>query len=420
MSFQGPLRLREMSDKTKLARGILFELPRIDILKEKVATNSFRQKGRDKWNSVMALPPVWNIRRTAAVWYFPENYDDTGDPTELLEAFRADLKAAAGYAFRYNVFGDEDAAFQAARIISEYSKTPSFETNAGSTLRWFEGWPIFIQTVLMIADSKAYTFRIDSAFKDVLNKALNTLEPIAYTRNNNWATWGLASEFSYALLMNDKPRFDRAVQRWRDLFNDTVISNFLVQNNGPANGQRKNNVAHREIYRMGGGQGNGAYGLLYSSFHLDGLVMAAEWARAGGEWLYNHVSPDGSSLKGFWENIAYEKRWGTPAFSGSPAYLSVQWYNTSNLADPGSAYYYSGYYTNRVGASFYVLQELWPRQDALELMHGGFSYPGYPAGVYPPNPGGQAPGVSNGYAIVQDYYGFYGLDLLYSDVPLYG
>lgn len=420
MSFQNPLRLREMADRSKLDRGVLFEEPRLDILRAKVAGDTFRPKNRDKWNKVMALPESWPILRKASVWYFPENYGDGGDPEALLEEFRGDLTAAAGYAYRYAVLGDEAAAAQAVKILSEYSRTPSFETNAGSTLRWFEGWPIFTQVALMVESSKAYTTRVDAAYKAVLNLAMSTLEPIAYTRPNNWATWGLVSEFSYALLANDRPRFDKAVQRWRDLFNDSVVSNFLVNNGGPAQGQLKNNVAHREVYRMGGTTGNGAYGLLYSSFHLDGLVMAAEWARAGGEWLYNHKSPDGSSLKGLWENMAHDKRWGTPAFSGHPAYLSVQWYNTSNTATPGSTYYYSGYYTNRVGASFYVLQELWPRQDALDLMHGGFAYPGYPAGVYPPNPGGMAPGISNGYAIVQDYYGLYGMDLLCTDVPLYG
>lgn len=417
MSFLPPTSTRKFPQPWKFSSPEVFSAERIDFLRTAVAEGTLPSRLKTKWGRVAALPSSYTVERKATVWYFPENYEGTGDPTELLDELRKDLQAACGYAFRYLVNRNENDAFQAVRIIEEYSKTPSFETNAGSTLRWFEAWPLLIQTALMVKSSPSYTFTVDSNFKATTQLAINTLEPIAYTRPNNWASWGLVLEFSSALLFQDRPKFDRAVSRWYSLFDSSVVSKFLVQNGGPAQGQLKDNVAYLEIYRMGSGQGNGAYGLLYSSFHLDGMTIAAEWARIGGIWLYDHVAPDGSSLKGFWEEIAFQKRYGAPTLSAD--YLSVQWYNTSNL-QPWSPYYYSGYYTNRVGGGFYILQQLWPLQTAYDLMNGGFQTVAVPPNTYPPNPAGQPSIISNGYGIAQDYYGMYGADLAYWGRPLYG
>jgi hypothetical protein len=225
-------------------------------------------------------------------------------------------------------------------------------------------------------------------------------------------------EMIAGVFLQSRARFDRACYRWRELMDITVVSHYLVANGGPANGTYKDNVAHQEIYRMGGGYGNGAYGLLYSAFHLDGMAIAAEYARLNGEWLFDHVTPDGSSLEGFWTEVAYMKRYGAPSLSSS--YLNVQWFNTSNTEAPSHDYYYSGYYTNRVGASFYILQELWPRTTALEIMHGGFMTVPVAPGAYPPDPDGSVSTLHSGVPILQDYYGVYAADILYSDTPLWG
>lgn len=421
MTFLPPTRVRTLPNPAKFGSGVLFDKPRIDILREKIASDTLRPRVKTKWDQILALPDTPVIQGVIDPWEIPENYSDQSEVNQLLlSRVHADTMAAVGYAFRYMVNGAESDAVRAVAYIEAYSSIQTFATNSGSTLNWFDKWPLLIQAAMMVRGSAAYTPQVDTAFRATLTEAITTLEPIAYTRDNNWAAWGLTMEFAYALIANNRTRFDLAVQRWRDLFNDTVVSGYKVNNGGPAQGQTKNNVARREIYRMGSGYGNGAYGLLYSAFHLDGLVIAAEWARAGGEWLYDHTTADGSTLRGFWENIAHEKRFGAPALGGHPAYLSVQWYNTSNLSDPSSDYYFSGYYTNRVGGSFYILQELWPLQDAAELMHGGFTTVGFPAGVYPPVPDGDTPKLSTGYPILQDYYGMYGADLLYSDRPLYG
>lgn len=403
---------RKYPQPGKLTAPVMYSPARIDFLRQAIANNTLPPKLKTKWNNILALPSTWVVKGAYNPWDIPENYSEESESNqEMLANVHGDTMAACGYAFRYLVNGDAADASRVVSIVNQYSAITEFKTNAGSTLNFFDAWPLLIQAMLMIDGSAAVTTTVKNNFKAVLARGINSLEEISWTRNNNWAAWGLSFEFAYAVYIGSRMRFDRAVNRWYELFDDTVVSNYLVTNGGPANGQRKNNVAHREIYRMGGGYGNGAYGLLYSSFHLDGMSVAAEWARIGGVWLYDHVSPDGSSLKGFWEEIAYQKRYGAPALSAD--FLSVQWYNTSNKeTDPNYAYYWQGYYTNRVGAGFYIFQEIWPLQTAYELMNG-FQTVGYPPNSYPPNPAGAAPANSNGYGILQDYYGMYGADLAY-------
>lgn len=419
MTFITQDKIRTISDPIKFVRGEVFSDLRIDMLREAIDGDTLKPHVQTKVETVMALPDVWIVQGAFNPWNIPENYGDDGDANQaMLLKFHADTKACAGYAYRYKLTGNEDDALRVVNILKEYAKITTFYNNAGSTLNWFDGWGLLIQAAIMVQESPNYTSQVDTSFKATITKALTVLEPIAYTRPNNWAAWGLAMEFAAALYLGDKPRFDRAVVRWRELFNLSVVSNYYVNNGGPAQGQYKNNVAWQEIYRMGGGYGNGAYGLLYSAFHLDGLTLAAEYARIGGEWLYDHISPDGSSFKGFWEEISYMKRFGAPSLSAD--YLQVQWFNTSNLATPGTSYYYSGYYTNRVGGGYYILQELWPNQNAYETMHGGFMTVPVAPGAYPPIPAGQPSWLYQGVPIAQDYYGMYGCDLAYSDKPMYG
>ncbi len=72
-----------------------------------------------------------------------------------------------------------------------------------------------------------------------------------------------------------------------------------------------------------------------------------------------------------------------------------------------------------MGASFYILNQLWPNQDATELMTG-FNTIAIPPGLYPTYPDGVDAGYTSGYGIAQDYYGMYAADVLYSGLPLYG
>lgn len=420
MTFAPPTQSRALSMPDKFTPTNPFLHPaRADSIRTMGANGLFKLRPQQKWASILATPNSWTVQGNFNPWDIPENYGDDGDTgQERLGKLHDDTRMACRYAYRYRALGDNDDAARAVAIIQAYSTVTSFETNPGSTLSWFDAWPPLIQAALMVRESSHYTTAVHNAFRSTILTALSTLEPIAYTRRNNWAAWGLTMEFAAAIFLNQRGRFDNALFRWRELFRRTVVNNFRVDNGGPAQGQLKNNVTPFEIYRMGAGQGNGAYGLLYSAFHLDGMTIAAEWARLGGEWLFDHVNPDGSSFEGLWRRIAYEKRFGAPNLSTD--FLNVQWYNTSNMNAPGTDYYWSGYYTNRVGGGFYIAQAMWPDQNGFETMYGGFMTLDIAPGQYPTYPSGNVATMSNGYAIAQDYYGMYGCDVAYSDRPLYG
>lgn len=365
--------------------GPIVHPARVAWLRNAIAAGTLTTRMRAKWNTVLARPAVHTIQRPAQVWSFPENYAGTGDPTELLAAFRADLMPCVDYAWRYMLYGSEADAQQVVRILTEYAKTPSFETNPGSTLRWFEGWPLFVQAALMIRGSAALTQAVIDEFKAILTLAFATFEDISYTRPNNWAAHGLAMEMVTAMFFGDRPRMLRACTRWRQLFDLSIVSGIELQ------GAVRNNIAIHEIYRMGATQGNGAYGLLYSNSHLSGMAVAAEYARINGEWLFDHVSPDGSSLRGWFEQQVFWTR--NPTFE-------VLWFNTSDEPQyEGTDYYRSGAYTNRIWAYVDILGALWPSDMASSLMEGATT--------------------QGNYNIAEDWYGFRGAELCYRHRPLY-
>lgn len=367
--------------------GPLIHPARVQWLRDAIANGELTPRMQAKWDTVKSRPDSHTIVRAAAVWNIPENYGPDSDTNaELLAKFRADSEPAVDYAWRYLVNGNELDAQQVVKILREYSKTPGFATNAGSLLNWFDGWPLLIQAALMVRGSAAYTTTVRNEFQAVIRLAFDTLEPIAYTRPNNWAAWGLAMEMVGSMFLEDRPRMIRACTRWRQLFDLSIKSGIELQ------GQIRNNIAINEIYREGATQGNGAFGLLYSNFHLAGMAVAAEYARINGEWLFDHVSPDGSTLRAWFEQqVAWTR---TPTFE-------VLWFNTSDEPQyAGTKYYKSGAYTNRIVAYVDILGALWPNAVANSLMESTTS--------------------KESYNITQDYYGFRGVELAYRHRPLYG
>lgn len=382
---------RTLSMPYKFGSGVIVHPARVQWLRDAVANDTLTPRMKTKWNTVMSRPASHTLSGPIDPWSIPENYSDDSEANHtILAQIRADTQPAVDYAWRYLVFGDETDAQQVVKILNAYSTIQTFDTNPGSTLNWYDGWALLIQAALMISKSSAYTSTVSANFKAATLRALNTLEPIAYTRTNNWAAWGLVTEILSASLFKDRDRFDRAVVRWRQLFDNSVKSGIMLQ------GEIRNNIPIAEIYRMGPSQGNGAYGLLYSNFHLAGMTIAAEYARLNGEWLFDHVSPDGSSLKGYYEQCVYWTR--NPTFD-------VLWFNTSDEEDPSHHYYRTGAYTNRILAYVDILGALWPNEDADSLMEGTRVV----SGVTQPS-----------YDITQDYYGFRGAELAYRHRPLYG
>lgn len=367
--------------------GPLIHPARVSWLRDGITAATLTPRMQAKWNTVMARPAEHTISRPAAVWNIPENYGSVDDANKVLLAqFRADAEPAVDYAWRYLVHGNESDASQVVKILREYARTPGFETNAGSQLNWFDGWPLLIQAALMIRGSGAYTTAVRDDLRAVFQLAFDTLDPIAYTRSNNWAAWGLAMEMVASMFFEDRPRMIRACTRWRQLFDLSIRSGIELQ------GEVRHNIPIHEIYRMGATQGNGAYGLLYSNFHLAGMAVAAEYARINGEWLFDHVSPDGSSLRGWFDQQVYWTR--NPTFD-------VLWFNTSDEPQyEGTKYYRSGAYTNRIQPYVDILGALWPSEIADSLMESTTARPSY--------------------NIAQDHYGFRGTDLAYRHRPLYG
>lgn len=416
MTILHPEDARRLSLRDKY--GTLHTETRWASLADKIAGGSLAPRVQAKWAEVLSAPSSWTVQGAFDPWEIPENYGAGEDVGEMMEKIRADVQMCAKYAFRYKILGDSADAARAAAIIQAYANISTFATNGGSTLRWYESWGLLVQAAMIIRDDDAYTPALDSTFKATLVRAMSTFERIAYTRPNNWAAWGLVMEIAVGGFTEDRDRFTKGLRQWGRLFDETVVSGFRVTNGGPAHGQLRDNVAKEEIYRQGSSHGNGSYGLLYTAFHLNGLTIAAEYARLNGEWLFDHVSPDGSSFRGFWEEVAFLKRHSGPTLDAD--FLKAQWFNTSNKSTPGSSYYFSGYYTNRVEASFYILNALWPNEDAEQLLYGGFYTRDVPMGVYPTFPNGATAGTSAGYPIQQDYYGMWGADLLYSGRPLYG
>lgn len=297
-------------------------------------------------------------------WIIPDNYGATPEEkeerAEKLYKFEHDAMVAVdlGLRYRLNLMGESenksDLSGAVVRILDAWSHIQEIDnTTGGSVLNWNEIWGVYIQAALLVRDSPEYTSDIDINFKNATKRFLDKLS-CAYTHFNNWASWGISTLIASAGLLEDRKMFNSAVYRWRDQFNKSIVSNYEVNNGGVAQGQIKHNIPKYEIYRQGSIQGNGSSGLNYSTHDLNGKVSAAEWARINGVWLYDHVSPDGSSLKGLYHNLAnwtYNGR-GPDGIENR----EVLWFNTS---EPPTGFTF----TARPSWSN-ILTQLWPDSNA--------------------------------------------------------
>lgn len=306
------------------------------------------------------------------------------------------FRPMADLALRYQVYRNEADAAAVCRILNAFGDINGADTESnGSKLHWTEWWPILIQAAVYVQDSTAYTPALDAKLRNT-SLFLHNLLQTAYTQGSqsNWIAWGLCAEFAIAGFVNNRLMHDRAIFRFRQYLREGLRSNWEVkQPNSPALGQFKNNVPIWEVYRTdhlqsadwnpppGSGQtttgglagdlissrGNGGRGLLYSNHALNGIIMAAEWARLDGTWLYDHVTVEGSSIKGLWEEVTYQDRWskGGPNPGGSdPAREDVCWYNVTGSAwDPQAGRGPRAFYWTRCYAYMNILQTVWPNSN---------------------------------------------------------
>lgn len=352
---------RTIADRSRFGSGIVSGA-RVRAIRDMVASGRMTSRQQAKWAQILARPTPHVIVGPLNPWDISENYGlDQEGSQAALAVFRGDAVPAVDLALRWAVLRDAAAASSVAAILSAWSTITTWQTNSGSRFYWAEGWPLFIEAAFLISDSPAYTMGVRNAFKAATSTAIGLLAT-AYTgsnrvnETNNWAAWGLVAEMSTAALLQERARFDQAIFRWRQVLADTI----------------RDNVPKLEVYRQGNSQGNGTYGLNYSNFHLNGLTLAAEWARANGEWLYDYVTPDGSSLRGVWENV---RRW--------TRYPERFPFNSSGGLS----------YTNRIQAHVDILHALWPHPESADLI-----------GMYD---------------ITEDYFGVRATDIIYRGQQLF-
>jgi hypothetical protein len=365
--FQSPLAIRTTSIASKFGGDVFFNAGRVATLRTMI--EPFDSNG-DISVEDARINFEWNVRVNGTVenyiplgpinpWYIDSAYDEPVTATEQLAIVNSDASAAVDLAVKYLVTGNEYALESVVRILDAWSRINAWGDNGGSQLNWNDKWPMFIQAAMMVRHTESYTDDLDVRLKAVTLGGLNACS-VLYGHNNNWSAWGCCLEIASAMFLNDRPRFDAAIIRWRNLFNSTVV----------------NNVPVNEVTREGSGYGNGRSGLWYSNFYLSGLVISAEWARFGGEWLYDHYNVDeGSSLK----NLALNIRNWTRHPETFP-------YNTSG--EPSS--------TVRIMAHDEILHALWPNTDSQWLLDN------FPTGS------------------VRDNFGMRQFVLAYRDRPLYG
>lgn len=221
-------------------------------------------------------------------WHVPDTYDDPTGQAAVLNLIKGDFDTAADLAIRWKVLGDEDAAEGCVRILTAWSAQvipASKPSTATGPLVWCNRWPVMIQAAMLVKDYAGYTTALDTALKDVTRAGRRL--GLAYTNGNNTAVWGVVYEIAAAVFLADRAMFDRAIRRWYALFDLGIRGNVPVD----------------EVYRQGGGYGNGSDGLWYSNFTLYAYTVAAEWARFNGAWLYDYRGADGSTFRGFAELV---------------------------------------------------------------------------------------------------------------------
>lgn len=276
----------------------------LDMKSEDDELNNFQYRMNQKWDSMVAASATV-INGPPDPWSLPSGYADPEDAT-LDDVFQ-DITQMVDLAFRWCILGDASAAEGAADFLDAYSNLTFLSAYPdrvdGSRLGWSFSWPCFIQAAMMISDSEHYTAALHSRLETVTENALilstGTKANMAY---HNWSGWGLTHDFAVATFLNDRSRFDTAIQRWCSAVDQQLKP--LEGVRGTQAGVLIQNVPVHEVFRQENFQGDGSYGLYYSMFALNGLTVAAEWARIGGEYLYDYVSPSGQSFYGFWQTIA--------------------------------------------------------------------------------------------------------------------
>lgn len=328
---------------------------RIESLREMIAAG-LTGRMLEKWNIVLSRPVDYKVLGPINSWVLYQDYNGTPE----MEAHDANMEAAifsdfmtgVDLAFRYRVETAPGREVYAAKVVEILLAWASIEkwdnTPTGSALTWGDHWPILLQAALMIRESPHYTATVDAQLKKKTRAMMpalcipNGVAGYPISAWNNWSAVGNVSRIACAVFLQDRAMFDASVYRWRQKFNDSVVSNFLG-----VDGLYHDNVQQYEVYRQAGGGNDGSSGRLYCDYDFSAMMCAAEWARIGGEWLFDHVAPDGSSLQGLFEEIVLLDRYPDPEH---------HWFNTS---DPPNRFF-----ANQIYAGFDIAHVLWGAGNA--------------------------------------------------------
>lgn len=337
---------QKASNRTLIGGRTFATDERIEELNDQVAAG-LNYRMNQKMDIVEAHPVDYVVRGPWDEWRLYLSYDSTPEEIEhdriYMEILGSDIRAAADLALRYRMTGDILLAMKVAEIIAAWSTPIPIFNNSASLLPWSDHWSVLIQAALMVKDSQPYTAKIHSEFQARTAEMFRILGiPNGHdggpsTARNNWSSVGTQAKMAVATLLEDRVMLDGAIYRWRQVFNDSVVSNFLG-----VDGEYHDNVQQYEVYRQAGGFGDGSSGLLYCNYDFSAKMCGAEWARINGEWLFDHVSPDGSSLRGLFDVIVELNRYPDPEH---------HWFNTSNPPNR--------FYSNQIYAGYDVAHALW-------------------------------------------------------------
>lgn len=363
MSFVTADQISQTSDRNLFGNNDFWPEWRLQRLRDLIEAglNPRRQK---KWNYIAGRSLDYVPLGPLQPWYIPENYGATPDEAdergEALHKIETDYATAADLALRYKLalpsetVPPELIAKKVVEILDTWTSITNIEQNAGSMLNWNETVGVYLQAAMMVKESPFYTDEVDGRIRDLVTRMYARLSTrngnfrvtSTSTADNNWAAWGICAMMAIACFLGDRKMFDGAIFRWRQQFDYSIKSNFLG-----VDGLYHDNVPIWEVYRQGGTYGDGSYGLLYSNHDFNAKIIAAEWARLNGEYLYDYVSPDGSSVQGLWETLVQQNRY---------INSTTNWYNTSN---PPVRFTFA-----RIMAYVPILNEMWGNADSQWLV----------------------------------------------------
>ena len=294
--------------------------------------------------------------------------DEVAEKQVINHGIASDFKMAQACALKYALDGDEDAAATVATILSVWCGIRFWDMATSNTrLTMSDKWPGFLLAASLISSSQAYTSDLSDKMNETTALWLPQISTAYSTGQSNWAGWGCVFEMSASVFLNDRARFDRAVLLWRKIFDRSVIDDEPWTETGRAGGENL------------GGDTGGISGIQYSNYFLNSMVRAAEIARVNGVWLYDHEAPDGSTLRGLYENCtAWIRDWTLGPYSGESM--------------P----------SRNIQSHIIILHNLWPTEDSTNIVEGV------------PSASGSAVGPGNNF---QDDTGHSFTPLLYADLP---